>query len=94
MIELRKSTRADKKYMMIFDNKTIHFGSSLHSDFTIHKDETRKKLYLARHQKRENWNDIKTAGALSRWILWNLPSFKTSIRDTEKRFKIKITSYV
>tara|TARA_R100001198_G_C5154267_1_gene162329 strand:+ start:295 stop:579 length:285 start_codon:yes stop_codon:yes gene_type:complete len=94
MIELRKSNRADKKYMMIFDNKTIHFGSSQHSDFTIHKNEKRKLNYLNRHRKRENWTDIETAGALSRWILWNLPTLKESIRDTEKRFRIKINSFI
>jgi len=80
--------------MMIFDNKTIHFGSSQHSDFTIHKNEKRKLNYLNRHRKRENWTDIETAGALSRWILWNLPTLKESIRDTEKRFRIKINSFI
>lgn len=94
-VEIKPSTNKNKKYMAIFfdDNnkriKTIHFGAKGMSDFTIHKDKERKERYLKRHQKRENWNDPKTAGALSRWILWNKPTLKGSIRDYKKRFNLK-----
>lgn len=87
---IQPSTRKDKKYMVLIDNKKLHFGSFGASDFTIHKDEKRKDNYLLRHQKRENWNDIKTAGFWSRWILWNLPSLEASVKDTNKRFGINI----
>ena len=56
--------------------KTTHFGSAGMSDYTKHNDDERKKLYLARHKKNEDWNNYMTAGALSRWILWeekNIP---------------------
>ena len=59
------------------------------SDFTIHKDEERKKRYLSRHRARENWNSPTTAGALSRWILWNKKTKSASIQDFKNRFKIK-----
>ena len=94
-VEIKPSTRKDKKYMAIFTDdegkkvKTTFFGSAGMSDFTKHKDEARKKLYLDRHRKRENWNDYMSAGALSRWILWNLPTLKASIADYKKRFKLK-----
>lgn len=94
-VEIKPSTNNNKKYMAIFfdDNnkriKTIHFGAKGMSDFTIHKDKERKERYLKRHQKRENWNDPKTAGALSKWILWNKPTLKGSIRDYKKRFNLK-----
>lgn len=68
--------------------KTTHFGAGGMSDYTIHKDKQRKQRYLDRHRKRENWNDYMTAGALSRWILWNLPTLKGSIDDYKKRFKL------
>jgi len=58
------------------------------SDFPTHKDEARKKRYLARHRARENWNAPMTAGALSRWILWNLPSRQASIRAYKKKFNL------
>lgn len=87
---IQPSTRKDKKYMVLIDNKKLHFGAAGMSDFTIHKDEKRKDNYISRHQKNENWNDIKTAGFWSRWILWNLPSLEASVKDTNKRFNINI----
>lgn len=98
-MSIKPSTRKDKKYMAEFclcktkesccDKKTIvHFGSKGMSDFTIHKDEKRKQMYLARHQKNENWEDFMTAGSLSRYILWNKPSLNESIKDYKLRFNL------
>ena len=92
---IKPSTRKDKKLMAIFFDdegkkvKTISFGAKNFSDFTIHKNKGRKERYLDRHRKRENWNDPMTAGALSRWLLWNKPTLKASIADYKKRFKLK-----
>ena len=69
--------------------KTTHFGSKGSSDFTINKDPKRKERYLDRHRKREDWNAYMTAGALSRYLLWNKPTLKASIADYKKRFKLK-----
>jgi hypothetical protein len=55
--------------------------------FTINKDEERKKRYVTRHKKNENWNDPKTAGFDAKNILWNKPSVKSSVEDTNNRFK-------
>lgn len=94
-VEIKPSTQKDKKFMAIFydddrkKKKTTHFGAKGMSDFTIHKDKQRKERYLDRHRKRENWNSFMTAGALSRWILWNKPTLKASISDYKKRFKLK-----
>ena len=95
---IEKGTAKNKKLKAIFyasDSsgdkkiKTVQFGSKGMSDFTIHKDKERKQRYLDRHRKRENWNDPMTAGALSRWILWNKPTLEGSIKDFKKRFKLK-----
>lgn len=67
--------------------KTTHFGAAGMSDYTKHKDKSRKKRYMNRHRTRENWNNPMTAGALSRWILWNKPTLKASIDDYKKKFK-------
>lgn len=93
-VVIKKSTQPKKKYMAVFtDNgkkvKTTHFGSAGMSDFTKHKDEERKKRYLDRHRKNENWNDKFSAGALSRWILWNKPTLRASIADYKRRFKLQ-----
>ena len=54
--QLKKSTREDKKYMVIFydDNrkkiKTTHFGSAGMSDYLHNKSEVKKQRYLDRHK--------------------------------------------
>ena len=93
LIKIIPSSNKDKKYDAFFmqdsgREKKISFGSKGMSDFTIHKDEERKKRYLDRHRKNENWNSPMTAGALSRWILWNKPTFRASLNDYKKRFNL------
>jgi len=96
MVSITKSDKKGKKFKAVFVSetkdgkrkKTIHFGAEGMSDFTIHGDPKRKARYLARHKKRENWNNPMTAGALSRWILWNKPTLKGSIEDFKNRFKL------
>lgn len=90
LVSIGPSSQSKKKMMAKFlingRSKTTHFGAKGYSDFTIHKDEARKERYLARHRKRENWDDPTTAGALSRWILWNKPTLEESIDDYKTRF--------
>ena len=84
MIELLKSNKADKKYMVKIISKktgrerTIHFGASGMSDYTIHKDEARKQRYINRHKALEDFNNPETAAYYSRWILWHLPTIRES----------------
>jgi hypothetical protein len=90
---VKKSHRPEKKFDAIFDRdgreKTISFGAAGMSDFTKHKNVTRRARYLKRHSGMgEKWSQPDTAGALSRWILWNKPTFKASLADFRKRFKV------
>ena len=92
-IGLYKSTRKGKKFMARFElddgrTRTVHFGQAGASDYTQHHDEERKARYIARHERRENWDDPTTAGALSRWINWNLPDLQLSLIDFKKRFML------
>ena len=88
-VEVKRSTRKFKKYMAIFDDGDItHFGDNRYEDYTTHKDNKRKTLYLNRHKKNENWNNYKSAGSLSRYLLWNLPTLKSSINDYKRRFNL------
>ena len=49
------SKRKNNKYMVKLPNKKkVHFGSPEYEDFTIHKDEERRKKYLARAKKIKN----------------------------------------
>jgi hypothetical protein len=97
LLSIKTSSNPSKKYEALFDingkQKKVSFGAKKesgepYSDFTVHKDEERKSRYLARHAAHENWNDPTTAGALSRWILWNKPTLKESIADFKKRFNV------
>ncbi len=97
-MELLPSTKKTKKLMAIFYDangkkmKTTHFGSAGMKDFTKHSKDVRderKKAYINRHEKRENWNDPTSAGALSRYILWNKPTLEASYKDFKKRFGLK-----
>jgi len=94
-VQIKPSTTKAKKLMAIFYDekkkkiKTTHFGQKGYSDFTTHKDKSRREKYLTRHRARENWNDYMTAGSLSRWILWNRPTQQASILDYKRRFKLK-----
>lgn len=94
-LQIKDSNREGKKYVAFFYDhdkkkiKTIHFGASGMSDYTIHKDDARKQRYLDRHRANENWDNPMTAGALSKWILWNKPSLNASIRDFMDRFGFK-----
>lgn len=94
LIKITKSNKKDKKLMAFFENchtgriKIVHFGSFGYEDYTKHKDQERKQRYLDRHRKNESWENPITAGSLSRWILWNKTSLKSSIADYKKRFHL------
>lgn len=99
-VVVKKSTNPEKKLMAVFEypsgkKVTTHFGQRGASDYTQHKNEDRMKLYLGRHgggkirSKKEKWHEPETAGALSRWILWNKPDLEASFKDFCKRFNLK-----
>jgi hypothetical protein len=90
---IRKSHKKEKKWDAVFDKdgkeKIVPFGQKGYSDYTKHKDKTRKQRYLKRHSGMgEHWQKPDTPGALSKWILWNKPSFNASVADFKKRFNL------
>ena len=94
LVSIKKSPIPSKKLRAVFsDGKHTDFGAKGYQNYggvgkERHLDEERKRKYISRHQKRENWNDPKTPGSLSRWILWNKKTLKASIADYKKRFKL------
>jgi hypothetical protein len=94
LLSIKRDTDGKHKLVATFKNKetgrtkSTHFGAAGYTDFTKSKDEEKKKLYLNRHKKNENWSDPTSAGALSRYILWNKPTIKASIADYKKHFKL------
>ncbi len=92
LVKITKSPKKDKKLMAVFekDGKKIvrHVGAKGYSDYTVHKTPERMRRYSNRHKSRENWNDPTTPGALSKYILWNKPSLRSSISDYKRRFNL------
>lgn len=89
-----KSKIPDKKYTIIVlkngIHRTLHIGSKPYQDYTQHKNPERRKAYIQRHSKREDWNNPLTNGFWSRWLLWEKPSIEEAIKNIETKFNIKI----
>ena len=96
-----KSKKYDAIFMVDDKEKKVSFGASGYRDYTLINNKNSKfylpkildrnvvkDSYIRRHEKNENWNNPLTAGALSRFILWNKKTLSTSIRDYKKRFKV------
>ena len=91
---VRPSRNPQKKWDAVFDRegreKVVSFGAKGMSDYTKHKNKTRRGLYLQRHSGMgEHWNQPDTPGALSRWILWGpSTSFRQNVKSYRKRFRV------
>jgi hypothetical protein len=97
LISIKPATDSKHKYTALFTDpkKTTHFGQAGANDYLIYSKQSKtiadekRKLYLARHEKRENWNDPTTAGSLSRYLLWGQSSnLKQNIMDFKNRFNL------
>ena len=86
----RKGTRYTATLMGGDRRRTVHFGSSEHENFTMHKDVDRRARYIARHKDREDWRDLNKSGAWARYLLWNKSTIRGSAQDMSKRFRIRI----
>ena len=93
LLRITRSTNPDKKMMAVFEvdgrERTTHFGQAGAKDYTRHSAidrEARKKAYDSRHRTSEDWSDPTSAGALSKYVLWNKTSVSASIADYKRRF--------
>ena len=59
------------------------------SDYTKHKNDERKNAYVQRHKKNGHWTaaGFKTAGFLSKHLLWNKKTLAASVKDVNDKFK-------
>jgi hypothetical protein len=93
-VVIKKSDKSEKKLMAIFKmsngrTNTTHFGAAGMDDYTKTRDKAQRSRYLKRHRRNENWNNPVSAGALSRWVLWNKETRSASINDYKRRFNLK-----
>jgi len=70
------------------DERRVSFGAKGYEDYTQHHDRLRRANYLSRHRTRENWNNPMSAGALSRWILWNTQDLQRNVSQFRRRFNL------
>ena len=85
-----------KKWRAVFsDGRHTDFGAKQNGkpmdDYTISKNTEQRDRYIARHRKNENWNDPRSAGALSRYILWgDHTGIQANLADYKIRFSGRI----
>jgi hypothetical protein len=91
---LEPATDSTHKWVGVFtdettkDERRIPFGAKGMSDYTLNKNPLRRQSYLSRHRSREDWTNPMTAGALSRWILWESTSIQEAVRKFRRRFSL------
>jgi len=79
-----------KKLRALFDDGThTDFGAAGMDDYTKTHDKDQRMRYLTRHSKNENWRNPKSAGALSRFILWgDSTSIEANLAAYKRRFNL------
>jgi hypothetical protein len=89
-MQIKPSTRKDKRFMAIFKNGTItHFGAKGGTTYIDEGNKIKRSAYIARHRVNENWKDGYSAGALSRFILWgDYTSIDGNIASYKRMFDI------
>ena len=99
LLRITDSPKPDKKLRAVFQTdkgreKNVDFGAKGMGDFIQYSKESkeeaekRKSAYLARHKVNEDWSDPTKPGALSRYVLWNLPTLHASVADYRRRFGV------
>ncbi len=104
LVYLYKSNLKNKKWAMFFPAsvKLVHFGQKPYRDFTLMNDKKSvhylsskkerdavKNRYRARHAN-DNLDDPESAGSLSYYVLWQMPTLRGGMRTYEKTFGYKV----
>ena len=89
-MKLIRANDGKHKYIAEFkDGKRVPFGAVGYDDYTITHDKEQRARYINRHRAHEDFNNPRTAGALSRWILWgDSTSLHANHRAYENRFNV------
>ena len=99
---IKLSDRPDKRYTAVFYDKekkakTTHFGYAITDDRGIkkygstyidHKNDTLKDAWIKRHQVNGTFEDYMTASSLAYHILWSKKTFRESLADYKRKFKL------
>jgi len=90
-MDIVKSKNKNKRFTAVFTDGTLtNFGlkgASTYIDGIRTKQE--RDNYLKRHKVNENWNNAKTAGALSAGLLWGRSKdLNKNINEYKHKFKL------
>ena len=89
-VMITRSPNRTKKWRATGPGFTVNFGAKGYEDYTMHHDPERKRRYIIRHQRHENWSDPRTAGFWSRWLLWEEPSLAAAARKIKRSFRFDV----
>jgi hypothetical protein len=89
-MKLTRANDGKHKWVAEFKDGThTRFGSYGMDDYTLTHNKQQRERYISRHRNNEDWNDPKSAGALSRFILWGeSTSILANKKDYERRFRV------
>ena len=95
ILDNKNSKNDNKRLIATFklkNGKTIKrkFGySKAISTFSDGASEDKKKAYIARHSVNEDFNDLFTAGSLSKIVLWTFRTNNEIEKFYNRRYKIQ-----
>ena len=94
LVAITESHKKNKKLVAVFYGPNmrgctmIHFGSKSGKSFIDHRDEKKRKAWLARHSTKSKFDDPMDATTLSRWVLWDRETLDDSIVSFRMRFDL------
>lgn len=95
IVDNKNGSKDKKRLVAVFKfedgkKKNIKFGSFNSITFFDIGDEQRKENYIKRHKAlgTENWNNILSAGALSKLVLWQFENAQSIEKYINRKFKI------
>lgn len=74
--EFKRSTRPNKRFMVRYNGRLIHFGSKTGKAFIDHRDPVKRKAWIARHSKiklksgKIAYKDKNQPAYWSRTLMW------------------------
>jgi hypothetical protein len=89
-MRLTRANDGKHKWVAEFKDGThTRFGAVGMDDYTLTHNKQQRERYISRHRNNEDWNDPKSAGALSRYILWGESTdINANKRTYERRFNV------
>jgi hypothetical protein len=93
---LKKSNVKGKRMSVISEGKKIDFGSNIGKTYIDHNDDKKKDAWIKRHKSGnpDKFDDINSPLFWANVILWNRKSIDESIRDIQKKYKIRVLSQI